>query len=117
MPATASAQAAPTHFGSMDRPPGRPVVLRPAGHAELYLHTPTSWASPATEAGQADFYDQPDFEPFDVVIIDEVSKATPPELIAPMLLGRKVVLVGDHRQLPPMFKEREASFEEAVKKA
>lgn len=66
------------------------------------------------EAGQRDFYDHPDFEPFDVVIIDEVSKATPPELLMPMLLGRKVILVGDPRQLPPMIREHEASYEEAV---
>lgn len=39
---------------------------------------------------------------FDVVIIDEVSKATPPELLLPMLKGKKVVLVGDHHQLPPL---------------
>ena len=51
---------------------------------------------------------------FDVVIIDEVSKATPPELLMPMMLGRTAILVGDHRQLPPLFKEREGSWEEAV---
>lgn len=39
---------------------------------------------------------------FDVVIIDEVSKATPPELLLPMLKGKKIILVGDHRQLPPL---------------
>ena len=39
---------------------------------------------------------------FDCVIVDEVSKATPPELLLPMLKGRRVVLVGDHKQLPPM---------------
>jgi hypothetical protein len=66
------------------------------------------------EAGTRRFYDEPTFEPFDVVIVDEVSKATPPELIMPLLLGRKAVLVGDHRQLPPMVRERESSFGEAV---
>lgn len=42
---------------------------------------------------------------FDVVIIDEVSKATPPELLLPMLKGKKVILVGDHHQLPPLVGE------------
>ncbi len=42
---------------------------------------------------------------FDVVIVDEVSKATPPELLLPMLRGKKIVLVGDHKQLPPMIDE------------
>jgi len=54
---------------------------------------------------------------FDVAIIDEVSKATPPELLMPMLLAKKTVLVGDHRQLPPLFKEREGSWEEIVNEA
>lgn len=47
---------------------------------------------------------------FDVVIIDEVSKATPIEILIPILYGKKVVLVGDHRQLPPIFKYRESNF-------
>ena len=54
------------------------------------------------------------FDQFDVAIIDEVSKATPPELLIPMLRGKKVVLVGDHRQLPPLFNEHETSYLEAV---
>ncbi len=41
---------------------------------------------------------------FDTVIIDEVSKALPPELFLPILLGKRVVLVGDYKQLPPTFK-------------
>ena len=51
---------------------------------------------------------------FNVVIVDEVSKATPPELIMPLMLGRTAILVGDHRQLPPLFKEHEGSWEEIV---
>jgi hypothetical protein len=54
---------------------------------------------------------------FDVAIVDEVSKATPPELVLPMTLARTTILVGDHRQLPPLFRERGGSFEEAVHEA
>ncbi|MEI0549615.1 AAA domain-containing protein [Brachyspira intermedia] len=54
------------------------------------------------------------FNAFDVVIIDEVSKATPPELLMPMLRGKKVILVGDHRQLPPLFGEYEKSYREII---
>ena len=43
-------------------------------------------------------------EKFDTVIIDEVSKATPPELFIPISLGKRIILVGDFKQLPPMFK-------------
>ena len=51
---------------------------------------------------------------FDVVIIDEVSKATPPELLLPILKSSKVILVGDHRQLPPLFGENEKTYSEMV---
>jgi superfamily I DNA and/or RNA helicase len=49
---------------------------------------------------------------FDLVIMDEASKATPPELVLPLTLGKKVVIIGDHKQLPPMIDERE--FGEAL---
>lgn len=52
------------------------------------------------------------YDDFDVVVIDEVSKATPPELLIPLMKARKAILVGDHRQLPPMFKEHEGSYKE-----
>jgi hypothetical protein len=42
---------------------------------------------------------------FDVAIVDEVSKATPPELLMCISMARTAILVGDHRQLPPVFKE------------
>lgn len=45
-----------------------------------------------------------EFREFDVVIIDEVSKCTPPELLIPAIKAEKLVLVGDSKQLPPMFR-------------
>lgn len=47
---------------------------------------------------------------FDVVIIDEVSKANSIELLIPILYGKSIILVGDHRQLPPLFKYKEKMF-------
>ena len=52
----------------------------------------------------------------DVVIIDEVSKSSFLDLLRPMLLGKKVILVGDHLQLPPMYdlkhlSEKKGDFE------
>lgn len=38
---------------------------------------------------------------FDWVIVDEAGRATPPELLVPLIRGRRMVLVGDHFQLPP----------------
>jgi Superfamily I DNA and RNA helicases and helicase subunits len=49
---------------------------------------------------------------FDTVIMDEASKATPPELMMPLCFGRKSIVIGDHRQLPPMLNEK--SFKEAL---
>ena len=39
----------------------------------------------------------------DVVIIDEVSKSSFLELLISTLYGKTVILVGDHRQLPPLY--------------
>lgn len=41
-------------------------------------------------------------EGFDVVIMDEASKCTPPELIMPLCYAKKAIVIGDHRQLPPV---------------
>lgn len=54
------------------------------------------------------------FSDFDVVIIDEVSKATPPELLPPLMRARKAILVGDHRQLPPVFNEYKKPYNELI---
>ena len=53
---------------------------------------------------------------FDVVIIDEVSKANGVELLIPILYGKSIILVGDHRQLPPLFKYKEKMFSDASDK-
>lgn len=39
----------------------------------------------------------------DVVIIDEVSKSSFIDLLIPILYGKSIILVGDHRQLPPIY--------------
>lgn len=39
---------------------------------------------------------------FDWVIIDEASKALPTELIIPLIRGKRLIMVGDHKQLKPM---------------
>lgn len=38
---------------------------------------------------------------FDYVIIDEAAKATTPELLVSIIKAKKILLVGDHKQLPP----------------
>ena len=42
------------------------------------------------------------FQVFDLVVIDEAARANPLDLFIPMSMGKKIVLVGDHKQLPHM---------------
>ena len=48
---------------------------------------------------------------FDVIIVDEVSKAMPIELALAVLNAKKVIFVGDQKQLPPML-DRDITMEE-----
>lgn len=60
--------------------------------------------------GKVDSKDFKNFEKnigFDVVIVDEASKTTPPELLMPLCYARKSIIIGDHRQLPPVIFENE----------
>ncbi|MBY5436501.1 AAA domain-containing protein [Rhizobium leguminosarum] len=43
-----------------------------------------------------------DSKTYDWVIVDEAARCTPGELAVPIQVGRRVLLVGDHRQLLPM---------------
>lgn len=38
---------------------------------------------------------------FDLVIVDEASKALPAEILIPLNKAKKCVIIGDHKQLPP----------------
>jgi predicted DNA helicase len=40
-------------------------------------------------------------EPFDVLVVDEASQALTPALLLGVLRAKRVVLAGDHKQLPP----------------
>jgi len=42
-----------------------------------------------------------DLVEFDIAIIDEAGRATVPELLIPILRAKKIILIGDHNQLPP----------------
>jgi superfamily I DNA and/or RNA helicase len=52
----------------------------------------------ATCVGVARFRDRN----FDWVIVDEAGRSTAPETFVPLAKGKKIILVGDHRQLPPI---------------
>ncbi|MGN0614405.1 MAG: DEAD/DEAH box helicase, partial [Porcipelethomonas sp.] len=66
---------------------------------KLYIENANVIGITCIQSGTKDFSEN--YPSFDVVIIDEASKSTPPDIILPMLKGKKIVLVGDHKQLPP----------------
>lgn len=45
---------------------------------------------------------------FDYVIMDESSKASPAETLVPISMGQNIILIGDHKQLPPVITREEA---------
>lgn len=53
----------------------------------------------------SNYYDDPIF---DVVIVDEASQLTEPMTLAALNHARRFVLVGDHRQLPPIVQSEQA---------
>lgn len=64
-------------------------------HGNTVAATCSMSAKAAPEPGDA----------YDWVIIDEAGRASPFELLVPMVQGRRIVLIGDHRQLPPMVED------------
>jgi superfamily I DNA and/or RNA helicase len=71
-----------------------------------YLKYSNIVAATCMECGTDEFSDE--FQSgFDYVIVDEASKATPPELILPLTFGKASIVIGDHKQLPPMIEEKQ----------
>lgn len=54
-----------------------------------------------TLVGISSWQDFRDVE-FDYIIVDEAGRATLPELMIPLRRGKRFILVGDHKQLPPI---------------
>ncbi|MEG0472379.1 MAG: AAA domain-containing protein [Solibacillus sp.] len=84
---------------------------------KLYVKHANVIGTTCVASANKEFMDN--YPTFDVVIIDEVSKATPPELLLPMLKGAKIILVGDHHQLPPLVGDEtfEETLEQVVKES
>ena len=78
----------------------------------LYLQIVNVHGATTALSGSKYWWGKHASQPFDMVIIDEISKATPPEIIMASLLGKKVVWVGDHRQLAPEFSDPRKSTSE-----
>lgn len=67
---------------------------------DLYVSNANVVGITCVQAGAKHFKSK--YGHFDLIIVDEVSKATPPELLLPSLMGDKIVLIGDTMQLPPL---------------
>jgi len=52
---------------------------------------------------------------FDYMIMDEASKATSAEALVPITMSKNLILIGDHKQLPPVV-TREDAIKKKVKK-
>jgi len=64
----------------------------------------------ATCVGAARLHDDPETNKFDVIVIDEAAQA--PEITSwiPLLLGKRAILAGDHKQLAPTVKSDRAAL-------
>lgn len=75
--------------------------------AETYKKNYNILGMTCGKVDSADFKQNKRGNGFDAVIMDEASKATPPELLMPLCYAQKAIVIGDHRQLPPMMYESE----------
>lgn len=88
----------------MDKYPGSPKISRLIESAGLdYVETPAENNFKNLKEAISNLLTIR----FDTVIMDEASKATPPELLMPLCFGRKSIIIGDHRQLPPMLYDKD----------
>lgn len=55
-------------------------------------------------------------EMFDYAIIDEVCKATLPEILIPLSISKRAILVGDPQQLPPVFCSEDLEIIRSIEK-
>jgi DNA polymerase III delta prime subunit len=68
-----------------------------------YVYAATLQQSAAKEISAAKSDAQGNYQPYDTVIVDEAARAAPPDLLIPLARAKtRVILVGDHRQLPHM---------------
>ena len=78
-----------------------------AVHRSLLRHTSTLAATLQHTASKVVTEYQPTDEPYETVIVDEAARALPGDLLIPLSRARRrVILVGDHRQLPQHIDEQ-----------
>ena len=86
-----------SHLKNEIRTLRKEVFTRVMKEAEVILGTPTSVMDKALK----DKF-------FDLLVIDEATQATEPVTWIPMTCAKKVIMAGDHFQLPPTVRSKEA---------
>ena len=67
---------------------------------EIIKNYTTVIGSTCAQAGKSVEHVNLQNDKYDYVIIDEAARANPLDIMIPMMLGVKVILIGDHKQLP-----------------
>jgi predicted DNA helicase len=80
--------------------------LREEAMAEVFEQADVVCTTNATAGG-----DLLEERHFDVLVLDEATQATEPSCLIPITLADRVVMAGDHRQLPPTVLSEEAAGE------
>jgi len=77
------------------------------GKYKVFIATTHAWMS-----GKYDALASPEEEKglFDVAIIDEASQVILPQMIGTLRLAKRWILVGDHKQLPPVIQSEKAAL-------
>lgn len=68
-----------------------------SSYSKINAATCQQSANPSLSASMGGFD-----EVYDFVIVDEAARSNPLDLLIPMSMGKKIILVGDHKQLPHM---------------
>lgn len=74
-----------------------------------YVYAATTQQAEGSEIRRAKKKDKNDFVKYDTVIVDEAARTSPRDLLIPMAQAEKrIILVGDHRQLPHIINDEVA---------
>lgn len=72
----------------------------------LFVYAATTQQSEGKEIKKAKNLKKGEFPEYDTVIVDEAARVNPPDLMIPLSQAKKrIILVGDHRQLPHIYSE------------
>ncbi len=72
----------------------------------LYVYSATTQQSEGSEIKDAKGVERWEHPEYETVIVDEAARVSPVDLMIPLAQGkRRIILVGDHRQLPHIYNE------------